>query len=243
VAKGDSTPILYFIHILLPHAPFQFLPSGEKYVLADNLPAHDQVWEDEGEALVCYYRHLLQLGFVDRLLGDLLAGMKQTGLYDSSLLVLLADHGISFRLGENPRGLTAENVLDVVSVPFFIKRPHQNHSEIIDQDVELVDVLPTVLDVLNVSPQWQMQGRSARTRPGQDRVDKRVLEGGLRNWVHYEVDHDAKYQTLQRKLEWFGTGADANGFFTPRKHNKKLQEFADWVSSRIRKEISSASAR
>ena len=44
-----------------------------------------------------YQRHLLQVMFVDRLVGELIRQLQQENLYDSTLLVLTADHGASFR--------------------------------------------------------------------------------------------------------------------------------------------------
>ena len=44
-------------------------------------------------------RHLLQLAYVDSLIGDLVQELKAQGIYDDALVVLTADHGISFEPG------------------------------------------------------------------------------------------------------------------------------------------------
>src|SRR5262249_8635538 len=97
-----SMPTLHFIHTLLPHAPWEYLPSGKKYTLdmgvrgtvgVNDRGLDPQDWTDDGAAVVqAYQRHLLQVGFVDRLLGELLEHLKNVGLYDSSLIVITADH-------------------------------------------------------------------------------------------------------------------------------------------------------
>ena len=47
-------------------------------------------------------RYLLQLDFVDRLIGRLLRRLKAQGMYDNTLLVVTADHGIARRPGSRP---------------------------------------------------------------------------------------------------------------------------------------------
>ncbi len=42
-------------------------------------------------------RYLLQAGFVDRLLGRLVRRLRERGLYERSMIVVTADHGVSFR--------------------------------------------------------------------------------------------------------------------------------------------------
>ena len=62
------------------------------------------MWTDNQSAVNQYWqRHLLQLGFTDRLLGRLVTRLRRAGLYDRSLLVVTADHGASFRPGDNRR--------------------------------------------------------------------------------------------------------------------------------------------
>jgi hypothetical protein len=97
----DSTegPTLYFLHILLPHPPYIYLPSGRRYRTDIGLAGLvAEKWSaDESAVIQGYQRHLLQVGFVDTLLGKLLARLKAVNLYDRSLIVITSDHGASFR--------------------------------------------------------------------------------------------------------------------------------------------------
>ena len=71
-------------------------------------------------------RYLLQLGFVDRLIGRLVRRLKAKGLYDDSLVVVTADHGISWRPGVTTRRLVSPASVDELTpVPLIVKRPGQ----------------------------------------------------------------------------------------------------------------------
>ena len=76
-------------------APGASSPSGRRYEIR---PAPGwssaEVWTDNQAAVDQYWqRHLLQLGFADRVLGELVARLKAAGLYDRSLVVVTADEG------------------------------------------------------------------------------------------------------------------------------------------------------
>jgi hypothetical protein len=111
---------------------------------------------------LAYQRHLLQVAAVDRLIGALVARLKATGMYDRTLLVVTADHGISFRLGEGDRRtVTPANLQGEAPVPLFVKRPRQRHGRVSRAYARTVDVLPTIADLLNLRVPWRTSGRSA----------------------------------------------------------------------------------
>src|SRR4051812_42663833 len=75
VQPRDKRPQLWFMHVLLPHEPLRFLPSGRVYEGgADPEPGLDGNESFDNEFLTeqAEQRHLLQLEFADRLLRDLL---------------------------------------------------------------------------------------------------------------------------------------------------------------------------
>ena len=65
----------------------------------------------------------MQLRFTDRLLGELLRRLRTIGLYDQALLVVAADHGVSFRPDGPRRNVTPANVGEIGGVPLFVKAP------------------------------------------------------------------------------------------------------------------------
>jgi hypothetical protein len=187
--EDSPKPALYFFHVLLPHLPWCYLPSGRKY-----LPESDK-WElldldthsgkmdfwgtDESYLVQSQQRQLLQLYFTDRMLGRLLGRLREVGLYDRCLLIVAADHGISFKVGDSRRGVTSANVADIASIPLFIKIPGQTTGRISDRNVESIDILPTIADVLGASLQFPVDGQSVfdLTRP--ERENKKLFDPTL----------------------------------------------------------------
>ena len=163
--EGGREPRLHLIHILLPHVPFQYLPSGHFYRRSpkealpgiDGRPGYGIPFVVEQ----AYQRHLLQLEATDRLLGKLLDRLHEVGIYDRALVAVVADHGMSFRLGHDRRLVRPGNVQDIAPVPFFLKAPGQERGRISDKPLQTIDVLPTIMDELGVRIPWKVDGRSA----------------------------------------------------------------------------------
>ncbi|MDQ4081453.1 MAG: sulfatase-like hydrolase/transferase, partial [Actinomycetota bacterium] len=159
-------PALHFLHVLLPHSPWQYLPSGARYpngIAIDGLNI-DSWRKDEWLATQGWQRHLLQTMYADRLLGRLLDRLRATDLYDRSLVVVLADHGVSFRPGERRRGATRTNLHDIAFVPLFVKKPFQREPRVEDEHVEAVDILPSLADVLDLPVPAPLDGASFFSR-------------------------------------------------------------------------------
>jgi hypothetical protein len=156
-------PTLNFVHVELPHFPWDSLPSGKRYPApADYIPGLDRErWgSDRWLALQAQQRYLLQVGYVDRLLGQLLAHLRATGLFDRAILVVTADHGVSFHAGEGRR-TTGIHREDLALVPLFVKAPGQRTGDVADQVVETVDIVPTIAELLRAAVPWRVDGRSA----------------------------------------------------------------------------------
>ncbi|WP_194823291.1 sulfatase-like hydrolase/transferase [Micromonospora sp. S-DT3-3-22] len=182
--RPADRPTLHFLHLLMPHPPWAYLPSGARYDAPDDLPNDGAGWVDLARA-----RHLAQLRYTDRLLGETLRTLRATGLYDKSLIVLTADHGVSFTRDWQGRGLDAITHApgEVAWVPLFVKEPGQRAGRVDDRNWEHVDLLPTIADEVHVRVPWRLDGRSAKQPPRErtekyfyDRPGERVvLPGGV----------------------------------------------------------------
>ena len=100
-------PTLWVKHPLLPHGPYLYLPSGAhtREGVRDLVPGMNGLPGFRDPFLTRHneQRYLLQLGFVDRLIGRLLRRLKGQGMYDNTLIVVTADHGISWQPGVDTR--------------------------------------------------------------------------------------------------------------------------------------------
>ncbi|MEM7354270.1 MAG: sulfatase-like hydrolase/transferase [Acidobacteriota bacterium] len=225
----EADAALYFLHVLLPHVPWEYLPSGKTYsTLTDRIPGLDsERWHDnEVFAEQAYRRYVLQTQFLDRWLGQLMARLRQLELYERSLIVLVADHGVSFRPGDSRRLLTETNMHDLLSVPLLIKAPHQSQGRREEGRVTTLDVLPSILDLLDIEPPWPMTGRSAFSEP--EPVDARPVAGKYRSLELDQSFDSAKFATLDWQLETFGAPGDSDHFWRagtyPELYGRKLAE-------------------
>lgn len=157
--RPADRPTLHFLHLLMPHSPWAFLPSGARYDAPDDLPNDGAGWVD-----LARQRHLAQLGYTDRLIGETLRTLRATGLYDRALLVVTADHGVSFTEGSQGRGMDAIRRApgEVAWVPMFVKEPGQRTGRVDDRNWEHVDLLPTLADLARIRLPRPVDGRSAR---------------------------------------------------------------------------------
>ncbi len=207
--------VLHFGHFMLPHLPWEYLPSGVRYPgPGGRIPGlRKERWSEERwPAIQGLQRYLLQVEFLDRLLGELFDRLAELELFERSLIVLVADHGTSFRPGENRRAWSAANSADIVPVPLFIKAPGQTEAIVVEAPVTTLDILPTMLDILAIEPPWPLDGVSglgAHPDPGPipfrgKYLEERSLDPSL---------HQEKYATLDWKLSLIGSSSDPLALF------------------------------
>ena len=203
--RKDEGPRFHFAHLVLPHEPWRYLPSGTLYPENEpvpgqtNPPGRGRGWgDDEWLVAQAYQRHLLQVKLVDNLVGVLLDRLERLDLFERSLIVITADHGTSFFPGMPERLTNETNVGSVAGIPLFVKLPFQKDGRVSDRPVEAIDILPTVTDVLDLSnPGRHLDGSSAF---GPRRRERRSL-GGTR--IPRDGTHLAG--AIERRSEVFGS--------------------------------------
>ncbi|MBN1530678.1 MAG: sulfatase-like hydrolase/transferase [Thermoleophilaceae bacterium] len=215
--RPGQRPSLNFKHTLLPHVPWQFLPDGRRYRKPPNdaVPGmSNQAFDDQGQLDVLLQRHYLQTGFADLMLQELWRHLKREGMWDDSLIVVAADHGVAFVKGRRDRRrLDAENYGEIAPIPLFIKAPGQKKGETSDAYVETIDILPTILDLLDIDAKVQMDGHSAFSDVVKRRRDLRILQRNTFEPLEFSVAQFEARKALvrERNSRLFGTGADGPG--------------------------------
>jgi arylsulfatase A-like enzyme/Tfp pilus assembly protein PilF len=127
-----------WIHLYDPHTPYE---PPEPY--KSRYPGQPYVGE---------------IAYTDHVVGRLVDWLKASGKWESTVLVLLADHGES--LGEHGERSHTFFIYDAtVHVPLIIRTPWGDRGRTPAQ-VATVDVMPTVLDLAGLAPQPGIDGRS-----------------------------------------------------------------------------------
>jgi hypothetical protein len=188
-AEGVDAPRLDFLHLLMPHTPWRYLPSGMQYETVPGLPVDGPWW-----GRLALQRMELQLEYTDLLLGEVLHTLERTGRYDDSLVVLTADHGVALTPGTGLDGWIAGNrhlgpdnhgAQELAWVPMFIKEPGQREGVVDDRNWQHVDLLPTLADLAGVEVPWEVDGISWQREERTDHEktyyghldDVRILDG------------------------------------------------------------------
>ncbi len=128
--KNDK--LFFWLHLYDPHTPYH-APE----------PFHSK-FKDPYDGEIAYSDDLLR-GFFDFL--------KAKKIYDSAMIIVLSDHGEGLgEHGESEHGIFTYR--ESIQVPFLIKLPgNKRGGERIQTPVGLSDILPTVLDTLQLPPQ------------------------------------------------------------------------------------------
>jgi hypothetical protein len=227
ISASDQQPTLYFLHTLLPHQPWVLLPSGQRNSSLAPLPGalREVPLTDEWELAQNQQRHLLQVGFIDRLVGRVVARLKDTGLYDRALVVITSDHGVAFMAGEPNRTLSLKNVAEIMRVPLFIKFPtgvpiaslfpdvNEHGQRVSDRNVESIDIAPTAAHVFGLRLSWPTDGASMLEVSAPPRPEKRIAAGEGSTVQRYGAEGPPIDEALGRRIGTFGS---ANMYRIPR---------------------------
>jgi choline-sulfatase len=110
-----------------------------------------------------------EIAYVDSAVGKFLARLRDRGLYNGAVIALMADHGEALGdHGEDTHGIFLYD--ETIHVPLVIKLPGADSAEShsadkpadkpIENRVELVDVLPTILQAVGIAVPTEVQGQS-----------------------------------------------------------------------------------
>jgi Sulfatase len=168
-------PELTFIHTLLPHEPRQYDENSRQYPAGASRDSstegppsfNNRFLTEQGHA-----RDLLQAGFTDRLVGSAIDRLKQQGLWDKAMFIVVSDHGESYRTKATPapafvpgklgyrRAVTPANIGDIAPIPLFIKYPAEKKGRVDERYVKTIDILPTIAAQLRFKLPFTVDGRS-----------------------------------------------------------------------------------
>ena len=124
-----------------------------------NLPEPRLKWVRENNQWRNLVRsYLACTSFVDEQVGRVLAALDESGLSDSTIVVLWGDHG--WHLGE--KGITGKNTLwdRGTRVPLIFAGPGVTRGGRCTQPAELLDIYPTLIDLCRLTSRTDLEGIS-----------------------------------------------------------------------------------
>lgn len=137
--EQTDRPFFLWVHYYDPHQPLE-PPSPYDDTFANDLYSGEIAYADES-------------------LGQLLGFLERRGDLDDTLVIMTSDHGEG--LGEHDEGTHSFLLYDsTLHVPLVMRPPGGLESVVVDAPVRLVDVMPTVLDLLEIEPPKDLHGQS-----------------------------------------------------------------------------------
>ena len=141
LGQEKEKPFFAWIHLYDPHTPYDAPEPFRAGYPATLAGAYDA-----------------EIAWTDSLVGRLLESLGGDGRLERTLVVAVGDHGESLgEHGEQTHGFFISDA--TVRIPLIVAGPGVPAREVGDQ-VRIVDVMPTALEMLGVSAPPQVQGRS-----------------------------------------------------------------------------------
>jgi arylsulfatase A-like enzyme len=172
--------LMLFLHLFDPH--HDYIPPGKWATRYDpnytgtldgrNYYFNPRIWDEANQKRVVNDRDLQhiyalykgEIGWADEQIGRLIEKLREVGRLDRTLIVITSDHGEEFfEHGHRGHKLTVFD--EVIRVPLLVVPPKALSESIppsVGAQVELSDILPTVLDYADLDTPPTVFGRSLR---------------------------------------------------------------------------------
>lgn len=178
IGPRSQSKFFFLLHLFEPHTPYDPPePYRSKYASAY-----------DGE-----------IATADAVVGTFVDFLKKSGIYDRALIVLLSDHGEGLGdHGEQEHGIFLYR--EALHVPLMVKLPKSlRGGELMSSPVQLIDVVPTVLEVAGVTRPKDLQGASLlHSKTGSEA--QAIYSESLFARIHFGwselrslIDHDHQY--------------------------------------------------
>ena len=161
---------------------------------------------DDATAAELTHGYYACVSYADAMVGSVLATLEAEGLADDTLVAVWSDHG--FHLGENRMWGKHVNYEVATRSPLLLRGPGVPAGRRVARPVELLDLYPTLCDLLGVEPPPHLQGRSLvpvlRAEPGADpaAADAAAVSEYPRGSKHGWALRDANF----RHVRWIENG-------------------------------------
>jgi lipoteichoic acid synthase len=142
IEEDPSTPFFAVMWTAMAHFPYH---------------AHEPQ-TDYGVGDAFFNRYLNALSYADEVLDEVLNRLDAAGLAESTLVVILGDHGEAF--GHHGYYVHSSIHEETARVPFLLLQPGRFYGEEDDTVGGLIDLAPTIMDLLGLPLHDDWQGQS-----------------------------------------------------------------------------------
>ena len=156
--KDDSNtqPFFSLILTMSMHQPYEAFEKHGFEVTDKNLPQR-------------YKNYLNSCHYYDMQIGKYLEDLKSKGLYDNSLIIIVADHDARARYLDMEGKITDD-------IPIYIINGGFNPSEAWQGECNQLDVYTTILDIMGIDSQWRGLGHTLLNKDYQNSVTSETQE-------------------------------------------------------------------
>lgn len=140
-----------YMHLVLTmsmHSPYDGNPLAQK-LRKESGPADTRAYSAE------FLNYLALCHYTDGCIGDYLRALKDSGLYDDSIILVTADHQAHDYLLNCDKSSIGDNMLPLIiaNAPFDLEKCHYG-------PISQADVFTTLLDIYGIDSSWQGFGCS-----------------------------------------------------------------------------------
>jgi len=167
--QQQSNTFFLWLHYMDTHTPYTLpqmhllscaITTYWKYIkIFQKLPHSEEIPWDDLQKVIEMYDEAIECA--DRALGLFFEKLKEMGIYHNTFVIITADHGEEF--GDHSDGEIGHPPMlydELLHVPLIIKGPGIPEDVVIEEQVSLLDIAPTIVDLLNLPKVKQFQGKS-----------------------------------------------------------------------------------
>ncbi|GBF50868.1 type I phosphodiesterase/nucleotide pyrophosphatase [Leptospira ryugenii] len=210
--EKNANPFFLFINFNDPHKPYT-PPTG----YTNRIQTKEILEERKRD-------YLGEVAYIDDQIKIIFDALKESGLYDTSLILITADHGEVMDPGHAISPFTGTNTFfghgqdlfyENIHVPLLIKMPNQKQGRRIQKRTQSVDLYPFLLEHLNIPIPPEISGQSFGNILVSENSTERTYYGETRATQGVGI---AEHFLLQKSFRFHKPGKFWKGFVGKEKY-------------------------
>lgn len=146
-----------------------------------------------------------EISYVDNFLGEFFDSIEKEGILENTIVIILSEHGEMFaKYGRFGRAGTIRGTLfdDVIHIPLIIKHPKLSPKRVHNL-VQIIDIMPTILDFLNIPIIEEAQGKSLVPLIVENKtVNNFVFAGSNYGRLNFDIYSVLSVNEIVRDKDW-----------------------------------------